>query len=98
MFKKFCGVLSDRSSLICVYDASRYFYILQIWSNMHFGASDIVSNTHTDFHLEIVQPLAHTTQIPEFLCVFSAEFGVGGLGRCPENKGMILFWEAQGTF
>lgn len=29
---------------------------------MHFGASSVVSNIHTDFHLEIVQPLAHTTQ------------------------------------
>lgn len=28
---------------------------------MHFGASGVVSNGHTDFHLETVRPLAHTT-------------------------------------
>lgn len=57
VFKKLFGVLNDPLSLICVYDASWYFHILQIWSNTHFGASDVVFNIHTDFRLEIVQPL-----------------------------------------
>lgn len=48
-------VLNDHLFLICVYDASWYFH------KMHFGASGVVSNGHTDFHLEIVQPLAPTT-------------------------------------
>lgn len=55
------GVLNDCLSLICVYDASWYFHILQILSNMRFGASGVVSNGHTDFPSEIVQPLAQTT-------------------------------------
>lgn len=50
------GILNDCLSLICVHDVSLYFHILKILSNMHFGASGIVSNGHTDFHLEIVQP------------------------------------------
>lgn len=58
---KLLRVRNDHLSLICVYDASCYFHILQILSKMHFGASGVVSNGHTDFPLEIVQPLAHTT-------------------------------------
>uniref|UniRef100_A0A8B9ZNS5 Phospholipase A2 group XV n=1 Tax=Anas zonorhyncha TaxID=75864 RepID=A0A8B9ZNS5_9AVES len=48
-------------SLMYVHDASWCFHILKTWSNMHFGASSIVSSIHTDLHLEIVQPLARTT-------------------------------------
>lgn len=33
VFKKLFGVQNDRLSLICVYDASWYFHILQILSN-----------------------------------------------------------------
>ncbi|CAM9445735.1 unnamed protein product, partial [Bubo scandiacus] len=58
---KLFGVLNDRLSLICVYDASWYLHILQTWSDMHFGASGVVSDIHTDFYLEIMQPLAHAT-------------------------------------
>lgn len=50
-----------------VHDASWCFHILKTWSNMHFGASSIVSSIHTDLHLEIVQPLACTTRF--LLCV-----------------------------
>lgn len=79
---KLLGVLNDRLSLICVYDASWYFHILQILSNMHFGASG-VSSGHTEFHLEIVQPLAHTTwnHRSQISFVWSLQGWSGRLGR-----------------
>lgn len=80
---KLLGVLNDHLSLICVYDASWYFHILQTLSNMHFGASGFVSNGHTDFHLEIVQPLARTTWSHRSQSSFVWSFQVwsGSLGR-----------------
>lgn len=79
---KLLGVLNDRLSLICVYDASWYFHILQILLSMHFGASS-VSNDRTDFHLEIVQSLAHTTRShrSQSSFVWALQVWSGRLGR-----------------
>lgn len=90
---KLLDVLNDRLSLICVYDTLWYFHILQILSDKHFGASGVVSNGHTDFPLEIVQPLVHTTRSHRSQSSFEWSLQVwGGKVRKAGNFGCPREW------
>lgn len=59
VFEKFFGVLNDCLSLICVYDASWYFHILQIWSNKHLVPLVFVSSIIQPFTWRLCSPCAY---------------------------------------